>query len=186
MVEPNDPPGNSIPAPITVLAAATCFLAFCMLGGFAIAFPTHGMGGAISAFGVLSFLGLVGLTFTIGYTNVPSSQSSCSLNKPCLLSLLEKRVYSKNLANSVILFMLTIPTMIALYDKVWCPISNLWIEQIHQESMGRLFNRKHNTDTNVNHLAETKFQSPAVILMEQTDEYTERLYVRFRAAGTPH
>jgi len=54
-----DPHANSIPAPSTVLSSAACFFAFCVFGGFAIAYPNHGMRVAITIFGVVAFTGLV-------------------------------------------------------------------------------------------------------------------------------
>jgi len=93
------------------------------------------------------------------------------LQRYVYIVLLGTRVYSKNLGNSVILFMLTIPTMMILYDKIWYPNLNLWIEQIRQESMvisafSALDNNMHILIISIN---KTKFQFPAVILMEQTD-----------------
>jgi hypothetical protein len=54
-----DPNENSFPAPSSVLASATCFLTFCIFGGFATGFPNHRIMIAISGFGVLTFVGLV-------------------------------------------------------------------------------------------------------------------------------
>ncbi|KAH7350648.1 hypothetical protein BKA65DRAFT_549650 [Rhexocercosporidium sp. MPI-PUGE-AT-0058] len=111
-----DPENNSFPRSSTILWSTLCFVVFLVFGGFAIGYPKSWMRIVVVVVNSTIFVLLMALA---GYD----------------AWRLGNRAYRRNLACTILVFLLTVVTMTILYEMVWYKSMNLWILQSRQERL---------------------------------------------------
>lgn len=132
-----DPCRDSTPRASTVLWSTICFVAFVISGGFAVGYPKPWMRLLVLAFNSIIFV-VLAILIAIDFLHHGKPSKIYSVLRAAIYEIiLGRRVYRRNLANTILVFISTVVTMTVLYEFVWYKGLNLWILQTWQERIVR-------------------------------------------------